>query len=113
MVNLNERRFYVSSTASNGVVGADTQLRFVQTGIRVVGKYAGGNVERGCLVGRMIDSTLDFRYLQREHSGEMHSGTSTCDVVEQSDGRVRIVEHFHWRTREGRGTNVFDELAGS
>lgn len=26
------------------------------------------------------------------------------------DGRVRILEHFEWTTRTGRGTNVFDEL---
>jgi hypothetical protein len=43
---------------------------------------------------------------------EVHAGRSTCDVMLRGDGRLRIVEHFQWSTREGSGTNVFDELVG-
>jgi hypothetical protein len=36
-----------------------------------------------------------------------------CEVLYQADGRARIVEQFTWRTREGSGTNVFDEARKS
>ena len=58
----------VTATAERGVVGSDTRIHFIQKGARVLGRYAGGAVDHGCLVGR--------------------------------------------HTREGSGTNVFDELVG-
>ena len=101
---------HVSATAEQGVVGSDTRLVFMQKGTRVLARYAGGSVTRGCLVGRLFGSELQFRYAQRETSGEIHAGRSRCEVMRLRDGRVRILEHFEWTTRTGRGTNVFDEL---
>jgi len=108
-VNLDRRHMYVIQTAELGVVGAGTELRFVHRGARVVGKYAGGRIRRGCLVGRVTGSTLVWHYVQRERSGEMHAGQSVCDVVDRPDGRVRIIERFRWHTRPGSGMNIFDE----
>jgi hypothetical protein len=33
-----------------------------------------------------------------------------CEVQYRPEGGVRIVERFVWRTRNGSGTNVFDEV---
>ncbi len=99
----------VSSTASQGVVGAGTVIRFHQKGSRVVARYAGGSIRRGCLVGRFLRGVLAFRYAQVEACGAVHGGRSTCEVVRLPTGRLRLVEHFVWTTRGGSGTNVFDE----
>jgi hypothetical protein len=109
-VNLDGLAMSVSSTAEQGVVGTDTRLHLRQWGSRVLGRYSGGRVQRGCLVGRIGGSRLTFRYAQVEASGEIHGGSSVCDCLLRDDGRVRILEHFTWRTRDGSGTNVFDEL---
>lgn len=109
-MNLNGVQMYVSATAERGVVGSDTVLHFVQKGSRVFARYAGGAVERGCLVGTLSGVELVFRYVQREASGEVHAGRSVCTVSHGPEGRLRIVEHFQWSTREGAGTNVFDQL---
>lgn len=109
MTNLDGLTMYVSSTASNGVVDASTRLRFRQIGSRVIARYAGGNVTRGVLVGDFAGDKLNFRYAQREQDGNIHGGSSVCDVVTH-EGRTRIVERFTWSTREGSGTNVFDEV---
>lgn len=108
-MNLDGLCMYVSATAERGVVGSDTQIRFTQRGSKVFGRYSGGAVTRGCLVGRLVGDDLAFRYVQRESSGELHAGRSVCDVVRTSNGAIRIIEHFRWTTREGAGTNVFDE----
>ncbi|MGK2858942.1 MAG: hypothetical protein ACSLFQ_17220 [Thermoanaerobaculia bacterium] len=100
----------VSSTSSSGVVGNHTRIAFSQQRGRVFARYAGGRVRRGVLVGDVSGGALRFRYLQVEASGEIHGGRSTCDVVRTADGRLRILERFVWSTREGSGTNVFDEL---
>lgn len=101
---------HVSSTAEQGVVGSGTRLYFSQKGSRVWGRYGGGAILRGCLVGHVAGSELTFRYVQVEASGEIHGGSSVCEVLRRADGCTRILEHFTWRTRSGGGTNVFDEL---
>ena len=111
MPRLDGLRLSVQSTAANGVVGAGTHLDLVQRGSRVLGTYKGGRIRRGCLVGRLSGDSLTFRYLQVEESGELHGGRSTCDITRREDDRVRIVEHFTWRTRAGSGTNVFEETS--
>jgi hypothetical protein len=100
----------VSATDQRGVVNAETTLRFMQRGAVVFARYDGGRVERGRLVGRLVGTVLSFRYAQHEASGDIHGGRSVCDVTRQSDGRLRVIEHFSWDTRYGSGINVFDEI---
>lgn len=109
-MNLDGLSMYVSTTAACGQVGTDTQLHLAQWGSRVFGRYAGGAIKRGFLVGRLAGAQLAFRYTQLEASGEIHGGCSRGEVQRRSDGRIRIVEHFVWRTRAGSGVNVFDEI---
>jgi hypothetical protein len=73
-MNLDQVVMFVSSTADQGVVGAGTRLRFMQKGSRVIGRYDGGAVSRGCLVGTITGSQLVFQYAQVEASGEIHGG---------------------------------------
>jgi hypothetical protein len=112
-MNLDGLVMHVSSTAERGVVGDDTCLRFHQKGSRTLGRYSGGAVARGYLVGEVEGPELVFRYVQVEASGEVHAGRSVCEIVRRADGRMRILEHFTWHTRSGAGTNVFDELPAS
>jgi len=112
-MNLDGLTLYVSSTASNGVVGGDTRLHFTQKGSRVLARYGGGSIRRGCLVGTIEGETLRFRYTQLEANGEIHGGNSVCDLVTLPDGCTRIIEHFTWRTRDGSGDNVFDQVPGT
>lgn len=111
-MNLDGIRMHVSATAEQGVVSSETRIHFIQKGPRVLGRYRGGRIGRGYLIGRLTGSELTFRYAQREESGEIHGGRSVCDVDRTVDGRIRIVEHFTWRTRAGSGTNVFEEIVG-
>jgi hypothetical protein len=108
--NLNGLHMYVSSTAADGVVDADTRLQFFQKGPRVAARYSGGSVQRGWLVGRLSGSDLVFRYAQSEVARGIHGGHSVCRVERLGSGRVRIIEQFIWTSRPGSGTNVFDEI---
>ena len=109
-MNLNGLTMYVSHTADIGVVGSGTLLHFTQKDSRVLAHYSGGSIRRGILVGEVEGERLCFRYTQVEAAGEIHGGRSVCDVVTLPDDRIRIIERFTWRTREGSGENVFDEL---
>jgi hypothetical protein len=113
MRNLDGRTMFVSTTAADGVVSGETHLHFTQRGQRVAAQHAGGRVLRGWLVGSWDADILHVRYAQHETLSGIHGGQSVCVVEEREDGRLRLVEHFIWRTRSGSGTNVFDELPSS
>lgn len=109
-MNLDGTSFEVSATATEGVISRDTRLRFVQRGTRVLGRYQGGTIRRGYLVGEIQGRRLRFSYAQVEASGHVHGGRSVCEFEGADAGRLRLVEHFHWETRGGRGTNVFEQV---
>jgi len=110
-IDLDGVTMLVSTTDDVGVVDVGTRVAFRQRGDRVLARYGGGRIRRGVLVGGVDGAVLTFRYLQVEDSGEIHGGRSTCDVGTTPDGRLRLVEHFRWTTRDGSGTNVFDEVS--
>jgi len=110
-MNLDGLCFQVCTTASVGVVSAQTRLHLKQRGSRIFGRYEGGSILRGCLVGQVSGHALTFRYTQRERAGGIHGGRSSCVLEILSDGRLRIHEHFTWKTREGAGTNIFEQAS--
>lgn len=103
-------RMRAVATAEAGEVGRDTLFRFGQKGETVWAHYTGGAVEMGYLVGSVASGRFVFRYSQVELSGEVHGGSSVCDVTLLPDGRVRLLEHFRWESRDGSGTNVLEEV---
>ena len=109
-INLDGVVMCVSSTGDRGVVDANTRLYFTQKGPSVFARYSGGSVTRGCLVGTISGSRLVFRYTQLENSRQIHGGRSICEVQRSAQARLRVIEHFTWRTRSGSGTNIFDEI---
>jgi hypothetical protein len=100
-----------AGTDGCGVVSAETAFTFEQTANVVSARYRGGEVVDGYLIGHLSGERLHFRYVQADKNGALDAGVSDCDLERLADGRLRLVEHFQWITREGRGTNVFEEIA--
>jgi hypothetical protein len=109
-MNLNGLSFQVGATATTGVVSSETRLVLSQRGSRIFGRYQGGSIRRGYLVGSIVGHKLNFRYSQRETTGGIHGGKSTCFLEFLPGGRLRIREHFTWKTRDGAGVNIFDQV---
>jgi len=110
IVSLNGKQMRVVSTAEVGVVNAETLFTFTQEGSVVSAHYSGGKVRLGHLVGIISSGILHFRYAQLDTEGRLDGGYSTCEISRTSDGRIRLLEHFQWESREGSGTNVFEEV---
>jgi hypothetical protein len=101
----------VVATAAVGEVGEGTILRFTQEGAVISAHYAGGTIRVGYLAGVRDGANVTFRYTQVDESGRVDGGRSQCELSTLEDGRLRLVEHFQWESREGSGTNVFEEIA--
>jgi len=110
IVSLNGKQMRIVSTAEAGVVNAETVFTFTQEGSVVSAHYSGGRVRLGHLVGIISSGILHFRYAQLDTEGRLDGGYSTCEISRTSDGRMRLLEHFQWQSREGSGTNIFEEM---
>ena len=109
-ITLNEIRMRVVRTAEIGVVNAETLFTFKQSGSIVSAEYAGGKVQMGYLIGVISSDILRFRYVQLDKEGRLDGGTSNCEISRTESGRIRLVEHFEWESREGAGINIFEQV---
>jgi hypothetical protein len=110
-ISLNKIKMTVVETAENGLVNKDTIFAFRQTDDLVTAEYAGGRIKKGFLVGTISDRKLQFSYCQVQIDGELDNGISSCELSTNDNGKVMLVEHFEWKSRQGEiGINVFEEV---
>jgi hypothetical protein len=106
-------RMGVVSTDSKCEVGSETLFSFFQEGSLVSAQYSGGNIRLGYLIGTISGGQLFFRFVQVDPEGRIDGGSSICEFEVLADGRLLMREHFPSDSRDGSGTNVFEEIAGS
>lgn len=109
-ISLDGIKMCVISTGEGGEVNADTLFEFSQDGSVVSARYAGGKVRLGYLVGTIVAEELCFRYAQVDNTGRLDGGYSTCEIGRTAEGRLQLAEHFTWNSREGSGTNLYEEI---
>jgi hypothetical protein len=110
-MNLDNIKMNVIKTAPNGVVNDLTIFTFSQTDNVVSATYCGGEILKGYLVGTVDKDKLFFCYCQLQTNGKIDNGQSECDIVIDESQKIKLIERFEWRSREGKnGVNIFQEL---
>lgn len=111
MINLDNIKMNVVKTAENGVVNRDPIFQFTQKNRSVYATYSGGKIEKGFLVGLLNENELTFNFCQLQNDGILDNGTSTAKLAITENGKIRLTEHFEWKSRPGEfGVNIFEEL---
>jgi len=109
-INMNGLRMCVTSTDPNGEVNKDTIFHFEQSENIVSARYLGGKIYLGHLVGKIEGTNLEFRYAQVNINNHLDGGHSTCEIKKLENGKLQLIEHFKWSSREGTGTNIYEEI---
>lgn len=110
-ISLNNVKMHVIAISSHSSVSRKTEFLFKQEGNMVTAEYSGGHIKHGFLVGKMDGINLQFSYCQMSCNGELDNGISNCELYHAEDGKLRMAEHFEWKTRPGQsGKNVFEEI---
>lgn len=110
-ISLHNIKMTVIQTAENGVVNNDTIFDFTQTKNFVIAEYKGGRIRKGLLAGVLNGNELKFRYCQIQTDNKFDNGISTCELTLSDNGKIRLIEHFEWKSRQGEwGTNIFEEI---
>jgi hypothetical protein len=97
------------ATAGVAEISSETVMTFEQSGSLVTGRYRGGAIVEGYLIGYITGSNFLFRYVQTDTSGHLDAGVSNAILEDMGDGRIRMTEHFQWATRPTTGTNIFEQ----
>jgi len=109
--SLDGRSFHDVTPVHAGDVGAGTRFEYHQESDGTVwGRYAGGSVRLGFLVGVRVDDTLEFRYSHVTVDGETANGRCASQIEQLPDGRLRLHETWAWESRDGIGTSVVEEI---
>ena len=109
--SLDKIKMNVIKTSENGVVNKETVFVFTQKEDLVTAEYSGGKIKKGFLVGTMNGKELKFSYCQVQTDGQLDNGSSTCELLMSDNGKIRLVERFEWKSRQGEtGINIFEEL---
>lgn len=111
-VSLDGVQMKVKQTGASGEIGEGTRFTFRQDGSLVLGRYAGGAIEDGMLVGSIDGSSLIFIYGQRNASHRIDMGVSHCQIRTTRAG-LEITEEFQWLTRSASGTNTLVQCGDS
>src|SRR5258705_7706191 len=100
-ISLHKIKMTVIQTAENGVVNKNTVFNFTQTENLVTAGYEGGQIKKGFLVGTINGKELKFSYCQIQTDDKLDNGTSSCELLISDEGKIRLIEHFEWKSRQG------------
>ena len=100
-INLDNRFFTTLSNSGNGEVSAETTFHYRQTDDLIFADYAGGEIVKGHLLGKVIDDErLEFVYHHLNKAGEIMTGRCTSYPEWGEDGRMRLKEYWQWTCRD-------------
>lgn len=98
-INYDGRHFRGLSNTDNGEVGGDTEFVYRQEGTRLTGRYAGGDIVHGDLLGTVgEDGSLEFCYHHINADGELMAGRCRSLPETDADGRLVLRESWQWLT---------------
>lgn len=113
-MNYDGRIFEGRKNSSNGQVSQATRFTYHQRGERVWADYAGGQIVRGHLQGKVYsDGRLEFLYHHESVAGELMAGTCVSRPHYDDAGRLVLQERWRWFTGDqSSGDSEVVEITG-
>ena len=94
-MNYNGRIFRGQSNSPNGEVGNEILFYYHQDGDKLSGKYSGGSIVDGHLIGNVNpDSSLDFCYHHVNIDDQLMAGKCHSTPEEDKSGRLILKEQW-------------------
>lgn len=99
-LDLHKRRFVGVVNYDDGDANQDTVFSYDQDGDIVFGRYEGGRIRHGQILGRILnDNRIDLVWQYLNVDGRLVAGTCVSTPEILSDGRYRL--HEKWQTTLG------------
>lgn len=106
-INLDGRIFTGENNYEKGDLNKETKFQYFQEGSTIWATYQGGGVVYGTIIGTKRSSgKLDLMWQHVTIQGELHSGTCVSIPEKMEDGRIRLIEQWHYTVgRSGGGVS--------
>jgi hypothetical protein len=102
-IDINGKRF-VTTGNEHGVSGAETIFEYATDGDRITGRYRGGRIADGHLVGKVAGADrIELLFQCLTTDGELMAGASRGRVSRNARGLVELQFEWAWLTGDRSG----------
>ncbi|HKK89403.1 MAG TPA: hypothetical protein VJ917_11195 [Saprospiraceae bacterium] len=95
-MNLNNKKF-VTIENESGLSSDETIFHYSQIGNTIIGKYKGGAILEGQIIGKQTqDSKIELLYQCLTTEGELKAGESKGIISKTENGKLKLEFHWNW-----------------
>ena len=95
-MNLDNKKF-ITSENKNGLSSNETVFHYSQKGFTITGKYKGGSIQEGFLIGKQTEeSKIELLYQCLTTEGELKAGQSKGTVLKNKNGKLKLKFDWNW-----------------
>ena len=95
-MNLDNKKF-VTTANQSGLSSDETIFHYFQNGSKITGKYKGGSILEGMIIGKQTqDSKIELLYQCLTTEGELKAGQSKGLISETEDGKLKLEFDWNW-----------------
>jgi len=112
MIWYDGRLFRPVETRGRSQTSEDTIFQYSQKGDLLTGKYSGGDIEIGHILG-LVDEKgrLNFRYHHLTFEGHLMTGKCKSRPEVLSNGKIRLHERWQWTCGDfSKGSSLLEEI---
>ena len=92
-----DNKKFITIENKNGLSSSETIFHYFQSGTVITGKYKGGAIQEGFIVGKQIEESkieLLFQCLTKE--GDLKVGESKGIISENQNGKLELKFDWNW-----------------
>ena len=106
------RLFRPVETQGNSQTGSDTIFKYEQKGDLLTGKYSGGDILYGHLIGSVDDrGKINMRYHHMTVDGILMTGKCRSRPEILDNGKIRLHERWQWTCGDfSKGRSTLEEI---
>ncbi len=94
---LDKKIFKPLSNSKNGEVSKGVLFYYHQKGKIIWGKYQGGEILKGNLLGKFLDATtISFTYHHINHKDQLKNGKCISKITKNENGKIILHENWQW-----------------
>lgn len=91
-IDLNNKKFKSEFNSKNGEVSGQTIFFYNQKDNIIWGEYSGGQILKGSIIGKIVESHLEFVYQHVNKKNELMTGNCKSFPEYTKDGKIRLKE---------------------
>lgn len=99
-IDLDNKKFKPLSNTKNGEVSDATVFHYHQRDTMIWAEYAGGEILKGFLIGKISNRSLEFTYQHLNHALEIMTGRCHTRVEINSENKMLLHEDWEWTCKD-------------